>query len=99
LKYDSQLHHNNLLNAYFRSHKIKIIDTYHQFNELANLDLKEPPISSFYSNDCFVNLHELGNFLEGKATQYSAFVMDKIPHDFNKLLDTIFIQEGCIPNF
>ena len=99
LKYDSQLHQNSLLNAYFRSHKTKIIDTFDKFNKLAHLELKEPAISSFYPNDCFVNLHDLGNYLEGKNEQYSSFVMDKIPNNFNKLLDAIFNQERCIPNF
>ena len=87
------------MNGYYRSHKTKIIDTYDTFNKLAHLELKEPAISSFYSNECFVNLHDLGNFLEGKNAQYSSLVMDKIPSNFNQLLDAIFNQEGCIPNF
>ena len=37
LKYDSQLLHNNLLNAFFRSHRTKVIDTYDKFSKLAHL--------------------------------------------------------------
>ena len=76
MKFDSQLHHNNILNAFFRSHKTKIIDTYDKFNKLAHLELKEPAISNFYPNDCFVNLYDLGNYLEGKTEKYSEIVMD-----------------------
>jgi hypothetical protein len=91
LKYDPQLHFNSFINGCFRSHKTKLIDTYEKFNQLAHLELKEPAISNFYSNDCFVNLYDLGNYLEGKTEKYSSLVMDQIPKNLKKLLDCIFL--------
>jgi hypothetical protein len=62
------------------------LDPNNEFKDVHEPELQEPNISAFFSNDCFINLRQVGSYLKGHA-DYPGMHISSIPKNLKAILD------------